>query len=455
MALLLRLLLLASALAIAVLPAALSRNLHSATQDGSAAGSTAGPSSATKTIVVLGDSLSDTGNLFNQTRGVVPNPGAYWRGRFSSGPNWVDHLAQIANTGSNASVTVLNYAYGGATACANVPGTSRTIPSLSEQLNMFLARETTEGASPSAAATFAASTRTSRLKLYKGRSAADSDGGPLCQMPAWPQAKPSADSDDGGDDSERLFVVFVGHNDLLSLHDSEWNDPRVVQAAVTNMTYCIVDVLDRLMASLTQQRQQQKARQQYQLLPDADSDDPSSPFLAAGDADTVTLTGPRDRVVLWNLAPLETAPAVPDAIRPKVATAVATANLALEAMLTPLRARYGASGGPGGPNAGRDNGWLSLDLYDIHGTCFCAQHHTAKYGFRNASQYCVHVDRVEDVDGISVAARLTRVSAVAQRDNVCSRPEDCLWYDSLHPTSLAQRLAFAEPFARQLGWQLG
>src|SRR5689334_7799210 len=43
------------------------------------------------TLVVLGDSYSDTGNLYQKTRTLGP-PQVYWRSRFSNGPIWVDYV---------------------------------------------------------------------------------------------------------------------------------------------------------------------------------------------------------------------------------------------------------------------------------------------------------------------------------------------------------------------------
>ena len=58
-------------------------------------------------LVVLGDSLSDTGNLFAATGETVP-PSPYYRGRFSNGPVWVEYLAAALD------VPFEDYAYGGA-----------------------------------------------------------------------------------------------------------------------------------------------------------------------------------------------------------------------------------------------------------------------------------------------------------------------------------------------------
>jgi outer membrane lipase/esterase len=73
-------------------------------------------------ITIFGDSLSDTGNLFNATGGTQPGAGAYSGGRFSDGPLWVEHLAaslglaRDANPYTNpaASLPGNNYAYAGA-----------------------------------------------------------------------------------------------------------------------------------------------------------------------------------------------------------------------------------------------------------------------------------------------------------------------------------------------------
>jgi len=58
-------------------------------------------------LVVLGDSLSDTGNLFAATGQTIP-PRPYADGRFSNGPVWVEYLAAALD------VPFEDYAYGGA-----------------------------------------------------------------------------------------------------------------------------------------------------------------------------------------------------------------------------------------------------------------------------------------------------------------------------------------------------
>ena len=59
-----------------------------------------------KRLVVFGDSLSDSGNLFGLT-GFPPAP-FYWMGRFSNGPTWVENLASYLDA------PLENYAVAGA-----------------------------------------------------------------------------------------------------------------------------------------------------------------------------------------------------------------------------------------------------------------------------------------------------------------------------------------------------
>ena len=42
---------------------------------------------------VLGDSLSDVGNVYRLSFGRIPESPPYWRGRFSNGPVWADRVA--------------------------------------------------------------------------------------------------------------------------------------------------------------------------------------------------------------------------------------------------------------------------------------------------------------------------------------------------------------------------
>lgn len=66
-------------------------------------------------IAILGDSVSDQGNTFAASG--IPPAQFYYQGRFSNGPNWVDHLTTEVRKMAN--VEIWNYATGGATACSN------------------------------------------------------------------------------------------------------------------------------------------------------------------------------------------------------------------------------------------------------------------------------------------------------------------------------------------------
>ncbi len=89
-------------------------------------------------IVVFGDSLSDTGNVFLATGGAEVGP-PYYRGRFSNGPVWVEVLAQeLGLPVPRASLAGgTNYAWGGA---ETGPGLSFfDTPNVGMQIDFFLA----------------------------------------------------------------------------------------------------------------------------------------------------------------------------------------------------------------------------------------------------------------------------------------------------------------------------
>lgn len=64
-------------------------------------------------IVVFGDSLSDNGNLYEYMQHRIPQSPPYYRGRFTNGPVWVEHLAKSCFPKNSAS-HLLDYAFGGA-----------------------------------------------------------------------------------------------------------------------------------------------------------------------------------------------------------------------------------------------------------------------------------------------------------------------------------------------------
>ncbi|RUT08126.1 hypothetical protein DSM106972_012940 [Dulcicalothrix desertica PCC 7102] len=105
---------------------------------------------------VFGDSLSDTGNTFTATKGTIPVPTsslgqpAYFQGRFSNGPIWVDYFGQqIGKTPTPAlplqlnpslgSQGGVNFALGGAQSgiSATFPGFQGDIPGVVGQVGLF------------------------------------------------------------------------------------------------------------------------------------------------------------------------------------------------------------------------------------------------------------------------------------------------------------------------------
>ncbi|KAJ2559129.1 hypothetical protein EV175_000487, partial [Coemansia sp. RSA 1933] len=85
-------------------------------------------------LYVFGDSLSDTGRLHTITLGLVP-PEPYWEGRFSSGPLWIEYVAQLQG------LDLENYAVGAAETSDSEPQLfgllQMTIPSTHDQINQF------------------------------------------------------------------------------------------------------------------------------------------------------------------------------------------------------------------------------------------------------------------------------------------------------------------------------
>ena len=84
-------------------------------------------------IYVFGDSLSDTGNVFNATNRVIPPNQSYFNGRFSNGLVWVEYLASDLGLTFNPKT---NFAFGGATTGFQNTGLA-TLPGLQQQINSF------------------------------------------------------------------------------------------------------------------------------------------------------------------------------------------------------------------------------------------------------------------------------------------------------------------------------
>lgn len=56
-------------------------------------------------IVAFGDSLSDIGNFYRLTGGVLPPP-PYDNGRFSNGPLWIEYLADDLGMPGRVSISL-------------------------------------------------------------------------------------------------------------------------------------------------------------------------------------------------------------------------------------------------------------------------------------------------------------------------------------------------------------
>ncbi|WP_263381496.1 SGNH/GDSL hydrolase family protein [Granulicella arctica] len=92
-------------------------------------------------IYVFGDSLCDVGNIYLATKGAEPISPPYYNGRFSNGPLWVEHVASslgLPMTPALAGGT--DYAFGGALVTAAKVTPSGTIPSVPQQVALYLSQ---------------------------------------------------------------------------------------------------------------------------------------------------------------------------------------------------------------------------------------------------------------------------------------------------------------------------
>ena len=99
-------------------------------------------------LFVFGDSLSDTGNVFNASKtatGTGTPPPPYFQGRFSNGLVWVDYLAKRLNLNPVPVTTLksnippsegINFAFGGATISGN-SSSNASVPGLQQQVAEF------------------------------------------------------------------------------------------------------------------------------------------------------------------------------------------------------------------------------------------------------------------------------------------------------------------------------
>lgn len=89
-------------------------------------------------LYVFGDSYCDVGNLYTATGNTYP-PAPYYRGRFSDGPLWIEHVAGFLHLPLTASLLGgTDYAFGGAWATAPQALGTGIIPSVPEQVAIYL-----------------------------------------------------------------------------------------------------------------------------------------------------------------------------------------------------------------------------------------------------------------------------------------------------------------------------
>jgi outer membrane lipase/esterase len=90
-------------------------------------------------LYIFGDSYCDVGNIYLATGGAEP-AAPYYQGRFSNGPIWLDHVAGYLKLPplkpSLAGGT--DFAFGGAEVTAPVTSGAGTIPSVPEQVGLYL-----------------------------------------------------------------------------------------------------------------------------------------------------------------------------------------------------------------------------------------------------------------------------------------------------------------------------
>jgi phospholipase/lecithinase/hemolysin len=91
-------------------------------------------------LYVFGDSYCDVGNIFAATGGAEPAT-PYFNGRFSNGPIWLDHVAGFLGVPLTPSLLGgTDYAFGGAWVTAPQPIPGGTIPSVPEQVGLYLSQ---------------------------------------------------------------------------------------------------------------------------------------------------------------------------------------------------------------------------------------------------------------------------------------------------------------------------
>jgi len=90
-------------------------------------------------LYIFGDSYCDVGNIFTATSHAEPAP-PYYNGRFSNGPLWVDHVAGYLGLPALQPSLLggTDFAFGGAQVTAPVTTPQGTIPSVPQQVALYL-----------------------------------------------------------------------------------------------------------------------------------------------------------------------------------------------------------------------------------------------------------------------------------------------------------------------------
>jgi outer membrane lipase/esterase len=92
-------------------------------------------------IYVFGDSYCDVGNIYIVTGGAEPLSPPYYKGRFSNGPLWVEHVASALGLPMLPALAGgTDYAFGGAWVTAPQTTAAGTIPDVPEQVGLYLSQ---------------------------------------------------------------------------------------------------------------------------------------------------------------------------------------------------------------------------------------------------------------------------------------------------------------------------
>jgi len=88
-----------------------------------------------KEFIVIGDSLSDNGNLYAKLLKIIPKSPPYYNGRFSNGPTWAEDVGKYYVDKYNIPYKII--AYGGATAIVHNPIHDKFVSPISLDGEMF------------------------------------------------------------------------------------------------------------------------------------------------------------------------------------------------------------------------------------------------------------------------------------------------------------------------------